>query len=150
VQAVFTSLLQIHERLQRLVVGALLVLLMTVVLYATLQFISAIVQSLVIQTSDNLFRKTAGELDLELLHQVFNEFLLILIGIELMETIRMYLDDRLIHVEVVLTVAVIAVAREAIDINFKSAAPVEIIGTAVLLLALTLGYYLYKKAGRVT
>jgi uncharacterized membrane protein (DUF373 family) len=125
---------------------------MAVVLYATVQFVSAITQSLVEHTYQSLFRKTRDELTTgaHVLHEVFNDFLLILIGIELMETIRMYLDDHLIHVEVVLTVAIIAVAREAIDINFQNATPVEIVGTALLLLALTLGYYLFKRAGRFT
>ena len=145
-----TRFLQYHEHLQRFVVKVLLVLLMVVVLYATAQFISAIVQSLIAEVSHNLFSKTVGELDsgVKILHEVFDEFLLILIGIELMETIRMYLDERVVRVEVVLTVAVIAVAREAIHVNFQNVEPAEIAETALLLLALTVGYYLYRKAGQ--
>ena len=41
-------------------------------------------------------------------------FLLVLIGIELLETIKAYLLTNVIHVEIVLEVALIAIARKVI------------------------------------
>src|SRR5690606_2598166 len=43
------------------------------------------------------------------LHNVFALLLSVLIGVELMETVKMYLLKNIFHVEVVITVAIIAV-----------------------------------------
>lgn len=78
------------------------------------------------------------------LHNIFALLLSVLIGIELMETVRMYLLKNIFHVEVVITVAMIAVARHVIDINLVDTPGLNLIGTGLLLLALTGGYYLIK------
>ena len=84
------------------------------------------------------------------LHDLFASFLLILIGIELLETVRMYLNENVIRVEVVLVVAIISVARHVIDLdNFKSDTH-NILGTAGLILALTAGYYFIKRANKIS
>ena len=88
---------------------------------------------------------------LEFLHefayfrQVFGAFLLILIGVELMRTVVTYLERHELHVEVVFTVAMIAIARHAIDIDIENVEPVALVGMGALILALTLGYYLYRR-----
>ena len=71
----------------------------------------------------------------------------LLIGIELMKTVMMYLDEHVIQVEFVLTVAIIAIAWHAIDINYPETSPLSIIATGVVVLSLTFGYYFFKKAG---
>ena len=58
-------------------------------------------------------------LDLDELLEIFGFFLLILIGVELLETIKAYLRDNIIHVEIVLEVAVIAVARKVIVLDLS-------------------------------
>jgi uncharacterized membrane protein (DUF373 family) len=82
-----------------------------------------------------------------LLHEVFSGFLMILIGLELMKTIVMYFDKHLVHVEVVLSVAMIAIARHVIDMDLDTAPSLSLIGTGVIVLALAVGYYYFKKAG---
>ena len=77
---------------------------------------------------------------------MFAGFLMILIGLELMKTIVMYLDEHIIHVEVVLSVAMIAIARHAIDVDYKTAPPLSMIATGVIIIALAAGYYFFKKA----
>jgi uncharacterized membrane protein (DUF373 family) len=120
--------------------------------FATLQFASAILYGLGERVLHYLFRRKLAEVSLQIdvMHDVFAQFLLILIGIELMKTIMMYLDEHVIHVEVVLTVAIIAIARHAIDINYRDANPLAILATGVVVLALTLGYYFFKKAGTLS
>jgi uncharacterized membrane protein (DUF373 family) len=80
------------------------------------------------------------------LRPVFSGFLLILIGLELMKTIAMYLQEHSVHVEVVLTVALIAVARHAIDIDYNAAAAGQLVGTGVLVLALAASHYLFRRS----
>jgi uncharacterized membrane protein (DUF373 family) len=72
--------------------------------------------------------------------------MMILIGLELLESIRTYLDDNLLHVEVVLLVAMIAIARKVIILEIKDLQPLVLVGIASIIVALALGYYFVKKA----
>jgi len=101
---------------ERLVVLILLGMLMIVVCYATLGLLAAIGTTMYEKLQARDFH-----LALPAMHEVFAGFLTLLIGLELMKTIAMYLEDHLIHVEVVLTVAMIAIARHAIDVDYKTA-----------------------------
>jgi uncharacterized membrane protein (DUF373 family) len=58
-------------------------------------------------------------LEIDELLEIFAFFLLVLIGIELLETIKAYFLTNVVHVEIVLEVAQIAIARKVIilDIN---------------------------------
>ena len=53
-------------------------------------------------------------LEIDELLDLFGFFLLILIGIELLETIKAYLQDKVVHSEIVLEAALIAIARKVI------------------------------------
>ena len=141
-----------YGHFERVIVIALLFLLSLVILYATIQFASAIFRGLYDAAAHYLFRRDVEEIasQVEIVHEVFAQFLLILIGIELMKTVMMYLEDHVVHVEVILTVAIIAIARHAIDVDYKTTSPMAIIGLGLLVLALTVGYYLFKKADRKT
>jgi uncharacterized membrane protein (DUF373 family) len=81
--------------------------------------------------------------------EIFGFFLLILIGIELLETIRAYLVEHVVHVEVVLEVALIAVARKVIILEPKEEASSTLFGIAALILALAVGFLLVRR-GRLT
>jgi uncharacterized membrane protein (DUF373 family) len=80
-----------------------------------------------------------------LLHEVFGSFLLILIGLELMKTVVMYLESHELHVEVVFTVAMIAIARHAISLNLETTPPLVLVGMAALIVGLSIGYYYFRK-----
>ena len=81
----------------------------------------------------------------ELLH-IFGFFFLILIGVELLETVEMYFRKNTIHAEIVLMVAIIAVARKVILLDLTAYDPVSIIGLALIIVALGVSYYLLKRA----
>ena len=51
--------------------------------------------------------------------EYFGYVLLVLIGVELLDTIRAYLQEHVVHVEIVLEVALIAVARKIIILELK-------------------------------
>jgi uncharacterized membrane protein (DUF373 family) len=80
--------------------------------------------------------------------ELFGLFLLVLIGIELMHSVKVYIKRREIHLEAMLVVALVAVARKVIVLEPKELAPAAVLGLAALALALTIGYYLVKRAGR--
>jgi uncharacterized membrane protein (DUF373 family) len=85
-------------------------------------------------------------LGIDNLFEIFGFFMMILIGLELLESIRTYLDDNLLHVEVVLLVAMIAIARKVIILEVKDLEPMVLVGIASIIVALALGYYFVKKA----
>jgi uncharacterized membrane protein (DUF373 family) len=81
------------------IVITLLALMMVVILFATISFVVVIGREMI-----EALRTATAQLTLPLLRDVFSGFLMILIGLELMKTIAMYLDDHIVHVEVVFTV----------------------------------------------
>jgi uncharacterized membrane protein (DUF373 family) len=85
-------------------------------------------------------------LGIDNLFEIFGFFMMILIGLELLESIRTYLSDELLHVEVVFLVAMIAIARKVIILEVKDLDPLVLIGIASIILALALGYFFVKKA----
>lgn len=83
-------------------------------------------------------------LEIHELLEIFGVFLLVLIGIELLDTIKTYLEKRILHVEVVLLVAIIAIARKVIILDEKTVSALALFGIGAIILALTIGYYLLK------
>lgn len=75
-------------------------------------------------------------------------FLLVLIGVELLETIKAYLKEHVVHVEVVLEVALIAVARKVIILEVKEYEGIKIFAIAALILVLAVAFLL-EKLGRL-
>ena len=136
-------LVQFGERFETLVVSILLVLMMLILLVGTgdLMYIFALnVGARLREIGD------ASELQSSL-HVAFGGFLVLLLGLELMTTIRMYLVEHVIHVETVFLVAMIAVGRHVIELDYAHASLGVLLGVAAILLALSSGYFLLKKAG---
>jgi len=79
--------------------------------------------------------------------QIFSYFLLVLIGIEFFESILTYLKDHIIHAEVIVMVALTAVARKIILID-SSVSDTHLIGLGVLILSLGIAYYLIRRSHR--
>lgn len=98
----------------------------------------------------DLFDPTDDVLFLEIdeLFRIFGFFFIILIGFELMETIEMYFKKNIIHAEVVLLVAVIAVSRKVILLDLEKYDPIAIIGLGLIILALGGCYSLIKISHR--
>src|SRR6476620_2451172 len=125
----------ITEYYEKIIVIAFLFMLMSVILIATFALMSLVVATVQDRIRDTDILHTT--FTLPLLHDVFTGFLMILIGLELIKTVVMYLDRQVVHVEVVLTVAMIAVARHVIDMDLNTAEPINLIGTGVVVLALS-------------
>lgn len=98
----------------------------------------------------DLFDPTDDVLFLEIdeLFRIFGFFFIILIGFELIETVEMYFKDNVIHAEVVLLVAVIAVSRKVILLDLEKYDPIAIIGLGIIIIALGGCYSLIKLSYR--
>ncbi len=129
------------ERFERLITRALLALIAVVVLLATVELAWLLGTDLL---TPPLFLLEIGELQ-----ELFGQILLVLIGIELIHTMKLYIEDHSIHVEAVLAVALIAVARKIIVIEPKELGPGTLLAVGGVVLALAVAHYLVQRgAGR--
>lgn len=125
------------EKVERLVVSSLLVMMVSVVFLSTVELGWIITKDII---TPPVFL-----LDINELLDIFGMFLLVLIGVELLETVKMYLSEKTVHVEVVFTVAMIAIARKVIILDVKELSSLTLIGIGAIVLALSTGYYLLKR-----
>ena len=80
---------------------------------------------------------------------VLGSFLLVLITVELLDTMKAYITENVIHVEVVVLLAIIAIARKVILLDPTSTDSGELIGIGIIVVGLAAAYYLIRKAGLV-
>jgi uncharacterized membrane protein (DUF373 family) len=85
-------------------------------------------------------------LEIEELLDIFGLFLLVLLGIELLATLKAYLVEDVVHVEVVMIVAIIAIARKIIILDLKEYEGMKLIGLAAILITLAFGYKILKQS----
>ncbi|MFP4022906.1 MAG: phosphate-starvation-inducible PsiE family protein [Thiohalospira sp.] len=130
---------KLARKIERIIIYSLIVMMAGILLLATVELGYYLVRSII--GSDYLL------LDLDDLMDLFGVFLLVLIGIELLDTIKVYLRSNIVHVEVVVLVAIIALARKVIALKTENMDGDKIIGIGVLIVALGVTYYLIKKAG---
>lgn len=124
--------------LRKLIIAILLMGITAILLYATFHVIYSV--------GYEIFSVSFTEFSSDKLVELFGTFLIILIGVELLETVKIFLKDDEVHVDLVILVAIIAIARKVIVWNFKEHTPYELIGLSVMLLALGLSYYLTQRA----
>lgn len=123
---------------ERVIVTSLILMMIIVVLLSTFELGRILIVDII--TPPNYL------LDITELLDVFGLFMLILIGVELLETIRAYLNDHEVHVEIVLEVALIAVARKVVIVDVKDYSPDTLLAIAAIVLSLAGAYYLQKRS----
>jgi uncharacterized membrane protein (DUF373 family) len=89
--------------------------------------------------------ESAGGLQVAL-QNVFGGVLLVLLGLELIDTLKVYFAEHSIRTEVILIVAMIAVGRHIIQIDYEHTSGLELIGMATIMVALAVSYFLVKKS----
>ena len=119
---------------EKTIILALSVMMMIVIVLSTIEFGYLLIID--IFQPPNIF------LGIDELLDIFGFFMLILIGVELFETIRTYLADHVVHVEVVIEVAIIAIARKVIILDAKETPSLTLLGIAALITALAIAYLL--------
>ncbi|OXY80817.1 phosphate-starvation-inducible PsiE family protein [Oceanimonas doudoroffii] len=86
-------------------------------------------------------------LNLEDILQTFGAFMAVLIAIEIFINIRLYLGTSVIPVQLVLATALMAVARKVIVLDLDLVSAEQIIGLALVTIALGVSYWLVKTRG---
>lgn len=130
-------MLEYLKKFERIIITALIVMMTMVVFLSTVELGWIIIK--------DIMTPPVVLLAIEELLEIFGLFLLVLIGIELLEMIKIYLEKNVIHVEVVFMVAMVAVGRKVVILDVKELPSLTLIGIAAIILALSLGYYLIKQ-----
>jgi len=126
------------SRAQAITVTAIMLLLMIVVVLSTVHLGYLIAKE--------MWERPRFLIPVQGLLEVFGYFLLVLIGVELLETVKMYLKRDVIHVRVVIEVALIAMARKAITEEPHDVSPLTLFGIAALILVLAVASFFQRKA----
>ena len=130
-------MLDLLKKFEKGVTVTLVVLMALVVLLATVELGWIIVKDII---TPPVFL-----LEIDELLDIFGLFLLVLIGVELLETIKAYVKENIVHVDVVLTVAMIAIARKVIILDVKDLPAMTLLGIAAIILALAAAGYTFKR-----
>jgi uncharacterized membrane protein (DUF373 family) len=124
--------------IQRFLIWGILVVVSILLVLAFVDIVYVIVQKIV--APPFLIIDANGLMDL------FSLFLVLLIGLELLETVKAYLKDDLFHVEFIILVAIIAIARKVIIWDFEKYKTSELLSLSAMIVALGLTYFLIKKS----
>lgn len=128
---------------ERLIIIALIVLMALVVTILTFEMSIIIIRE-VFQNNEN----PGIIIDTNEVIKIFGFFINVLIGLELFETVKLYLKENIFHPEVILMISLIAILRKVIILDFSEIDSVMAIAIALLIGSITTGYYLIKKANR--
>jgi len=125
-------------KVQKLTVLTLAVMLVVVMVLSTIH--------LGVLIWDEILKPPRFLIPVQGLLDIFGYFLLVLIGVELIETLKAYVKKDTIHVRVVLEVALIAMARKVIIEEPNTVPGLTLFGIAALILALGIAFYFERQA----
>ncbi len=133
---------EILKKFERIVVLALIGMMMVVVMLTTIELGWIIIKDII--TPPVLL------LEINELLEIFGFFLLVLIGVELLETITAYLKEKVVHVEIVLEVALIAIARKVIILDLEKYDSLTLVGIASLIISVAAAFYAVKRRLKIS
>jgi uncharacterized membrane protein (DUF373 family) len=135
-------MLKFLDRFQKIITYALIILMIIVVTFATIDLAWLIVESSI---SPPVFLLTVDEM-----LNLFGMFLLVLVGIELLDTIKAYLIEKVVHEQVIVAAALVAVLRKVIVLEPKTTDSATFAGIGILILAVVAAYWVVTRTHRPT
>jgi uncharacterized membrane protein (DUF373 family) len=126
------------KKFENIIINSLFVLMASVVLLSTLRFIQTI--------GIEILNPPYLMLNSDQLLEIFGFFFLILIGLELLASLKVFGKEEVIQVEIILSIALIAVARKVITLDASHTSGLTLLGIASIILSLSVGYLLIRKA----
>ena len=131
-------MLKFLRKFERMIITTLIVMMVVTILLATIELGWLIIKDII--------SPPVILLEINELLDIFGLFLLVLLGIELVSTLKTYLTENEVHVEVVFAVALIAIGRKVIILDVKELSSLSLIGIASIIISLSVGYFLVKRA----
>lgn len=126
-------MIDLLKKFERLVTGVLLVMLSLVIMLALIELGWLLAQ--------DILKPPLFILEVEDLLEIFGVFLLVLIGLELLETIKHYYLDGRIELKVIFAVALTALGRKIIILEPEKLGSSTLVGIGVIIFALVAGYF---------
>ena len=120
------------RKYERVIVGVLIAMLAVVVALSTVELGWILLKDMMTPPSPLL--------EVNELLEIFGFFLLVLIGLELLDTIKVYFEKGSVELKVIFTVALIAISRKIIIFDPKDYDGLQMIGVAAIIVALVVGY----------
>lgn len=142
-----------YSKFEKVITISLSIAIMIVIAYATLLFFTILFVTIVDANAFSALlsmlngEKTIAEPIKSLqdgLFNIFGGFLLILLGLELINTIKTFSEENHIKIESIVAVAIIATTRHLITLDYHHADPSAIFGIGFVVFTLILGYVLLK------
>ena len=131
---------KLTKKFEQGVLVAAQVLLMAVILAMVVQLWAMFATAISNQLSDI---DSVPEL-MKSVQTAFSGLLLVILGLELMETLRVYFKSHRIRLETILAVAIIAIGRHVINLDVEHMPGTSLLGIAAIVLVLTAGYFLVR------
>jgi uncharacterized membrane protein (DUF373 family) len=127
-------------QIEGIVSKVLSIAMIVVILVTVIDLGIVLYRSLFITDSNGFFTTTLTE--------IFGLFLSVLIALEILENITAYIRKHVVQVELVIATALTAVGRKLIILDLEKVSGVSLIGLAVALLALSIGYLIVRTVHR--
>ena len=139
-------LIVVAEKGKRIIAGVLLVMMLVLLGVAVLELVwlPLTIAIPALPGDANSLILTEQEL-----LDIFGVFLSVLIALELVETVEVYFKDHEVHAEIVLLVALIAIARKVVLLDLGKYEPLTILGLAALFIGIAAAYMAIKWADRL-
>ena len=128
--------LKIIHVVERLVSKILSLALLAVISVAIFDLIYLVIKDIMANDPAGFYNKS--------IIQLFGLFLNILIALELLENVTAYLKKNIVHVELVIVTALIAVSRKIIIFDFSKQNSGDMIAIAIGIFSLSLSYCIIK------
>ena len=127
------------KKFEKMIIFTIVIMMAFVLLLSTLELGRVLIKDII---SPPMFL-----LDINELLEIFGLVMLVLIGIELLETIvKTYQSPSTDHAQIVIAVAITAIARKVIIMDVKDLSGSILLGIAAIIMSLSVGYYLIKKS----
>src|SRR3989304_4499526 len=136
---ILTKMIDYLKKFERGVNVALIIMLAVVIVLALIDVLWMLIQD--VSSPPYLLLRDRDLLDL------FGFFMLVLIGLELLETIKRYYVEGRIELKVIFTVALFALGRKIIIMDPDKYDGLTLIGMGAIILALVAGYYVASGRG---
>jgi len=131
-------------KFEAIIIGLLQLLLVVAVSVGTAQLFVLFVERL---PASWAAIESAGDLH-SVMQRAFGGVLVVVLGLELIETLKVYFHEHQVRVEVIMIVGLIAVGRHVIQVDYEHVEGSNLIGLGTLIVALAFGYFLVGKAGK--
>lgn len=132
---------RVFAGVERTIVTALQVLVVCLTVAATVVLFVLFANNLIAEFTQI---ETTSQL-LSAMQKSFAGILIVVLGLELLETLKTYFVDHHVKIEVIMVVALIAVGRHVIQADLEHTPGLTLIGISSIIVALSVGYFLIKK-----